>query len=70
MTRLSERKTKLSFVTDAEVLYRGRMRRVVVEAHDGFTPWCLGEGQVRVFEDRGGVRVPVGYRPCDCVEEE
>lgn len=23
-----------------------------------------------VFEDRDGVRMPVGYRPCDCVAEE
>jgi len=32
-------------------------------------PRCLGEGQVPVFEDRGGVRMPVGYRSCDCMAE-
>jgi hypothetical protein len=37
MTRLSERKTKLQFVTDAEVRYRGRLRAVVVEVDNGFT---------------------------------
>jgi len=30
---------------------------------------CLGEGRVPVFEDRDGVRMPVGYRPCHCVSE-
>ena len=37
MTRLSERKTKLSFVTEAEVPHRGKMRPVVVEVHNGLT---------------------------------
>jgi len=37
MTKLSQRKTKLSFTTDAEVLYRGRLREVVIEAENGFT---------------------------------
>lgn len=37
MTKLSERKTKLSFTTDAEVRYRGRLRSVVVEVENGFT---------------------------------
>jgi hypothetical protein len=37
MTRLSERKTKLRFTTDAEVRYRGRLRSVVVEVDNGFT---------------------------------
>ena len=36
MTRLSERKTKLQFTTDAEVRYRGRMRAVIVEVQNGF----------------------------------
>jgi hypothetical protein len=27
---------------------------------------CLGEGKVPVFEDQGGLSMPVGYRPCDC----
>jgi len=31
---------------------------------------CLGEGRVPVFEDRDGVRMPVGYRTYDCVAEE
>jgi hypothetical protein len=30
---------------------------------------CPGEGKVQVFEDRDGVRMPVGYRPCHCVSE-
>ena len=37
MTKLSQRKTKLTFITDAEVRHRGKMRPVVVEAHNGFT---------------------------------
>jgi citrate lyase beta subunit len=37
MTRLSQRKTKLQFTTDAEVRYRGKLRAVVVEVQDGFT---------------------------------
>jgi hypothetical protein len=28
---------------------------------------CLGEGLVPVFEDRDGIHMPVGYRPCDCM---
>jgi len=36
MTRLSERKTKLSFTTDAEVRYKGKLRAVVVEVENGF----------------------------------
>lgn len=31
---------------------------------------CLGEGQIPVFEDQGGLSVPVGYRPCSCVSED
>jgi hypothetical protein len=30
---------------------------------------CLGEGQVPVFEVRDGISMPVGYRPCECVDE-
>ena len=30
---------------------------------------CLGEGRVPVFQDRDGLRAPIGYRPCDCVAE-
>lgn len=37
MTRLSERKTKLRFTTDAEVRYRGRLRAVIVEADNSYT---------------------------------
>ena len=37
MTKLSQRKTKLSFTTDAEVRYRGRLRAVVVEVENGLT---------------------------------
>jgi hypothetical protein len=50
MTRLSERKTKLSFVTDAEVRHRGRMRRVVVEAHNGFTASVRLQGTRQRYE--------------------
>lgn len=37
MTRLSERKTKLQFTTDAEVRYRGKLRAVIVEVQNGYT---------------------------------
>jgi hypothetical protein len=37
MTKLSQRKTKLQFTTDAEVRYRGKLRAVVVEVENGFT---------------------------------
>lgn len=37
MTKLSERKTRLQFTTDAEVRYRGKLRAVVVEVENGFT---------------------------------
>ena len=30
---------------------------------------CQGVGKVPVFEDRDGLRMPVGYRPCVCVAE-
>lgn len=30
---------------------------------------CLGERRVPVFEDQDGVRMPVGYRACDCAAE-
>lgn len=36
MTRLSERKTKLAFTTDAEIRYKGKLRAVVVEVDNGF----------------------------------
>jgi len=36
MTKLRDRKTKLSFTTDAEVRYRGKLRAVVVEVQNGF----------------------------------
>jgi hypothetical protein len=35
MTKLSERKRKASFTTDAEVRYRGRLRAVVIEIENG-----------------------------------
>jgi hypothetical protein len=37
MTKLSARKTRLSFTTDAEVRYRGKLRNVVIEVANGFT---------------------------------
>jgi Fic family protein len=37
MTKLSERKTKLSFTTGAEIRYRGKLRAVVVEVENAFT---------------------------------
>jgi hypothetical protein len=37
VTRLSERKIKLQFTTDAEVRYRGKQRAVIVEVNNGFT---------------------------------
>jgi hypothetical protein len=38
MTRVSNRKSKLRFATEAEVRYRGRMRLVVVEVDsNGYT---------------------------------
>jgi hypothetical protein len=30
---------------------------------------CLGEGRVPVFKNQDGLSTPVGYRPCECVEE-
>jgi hypothetical protein len=36
VTRLSERKTKLQFTTDAEVRYRGKMRAIVIEVNGGY----------------------------------
>ena len=35
--KLSERKTRLRFTTDAEIYYRRRSRPVVVEVDNGFT---------------------------------
>jgi hypothetical protein len=31
---------------------------------------CLGEGRVPVFETRDGLSTPVGYRACECLEED
>lgn len=36
MMKLSQRKSRLQFVTDAEVRYRGKLRPVVVEVSNGF----------------------------------
>ena len=36
MTKLSERKTRLCFTTDAEIRYRGKLRPIVVEVENGF----------------------------------
>lgn len=35
--KLSQRKSRLAFTTDAEVRYRGKMRNVVIEVENGFT---------------------------------
>jgi hypothetical protein len=54
MTKLSERKTKLQFQTDAEIRYRGKMRAVIVEVEStGFT------GCVRLAGTR--VRYPFSW---------
>lgn len=37
MTKLSDRKSKLRFETDAEVRYRGKMRAVIVEVQNGLS---------------------------------
>jgi hypothetical protein len=50
MTKLSRRKTKLTFATDAEVRYRGKMRPVIVEAHDGFTASVRLQGTRQRYE--------------------
>jgi hypothetical protein len=36
MMKLSQRKTRLQFTTDAEIRYRGKMRAVIVEVSNGF----------------------------------
>lgn len=36
MTKLSSRKTRLCFTTDAEIRYRGRMRAVIIEVENGY----------------------------------
>lgn len=46
MTRISQRKSKLRFVTDAEVRQRGKFRPLVVEAENGFV------GSVRLLGTR------------------
>jgi len=50
MTRLSQRKTKLQFTTEAEVRYRGKLRAVVVEVQDGFTASVRLAGTRQRFE--------------------
>ena len=50
MTKLSRRKTKLTFATDAEVRYRGKMRPVIVEARDGFTASVRLQGTRQRYE--------------------
>lgn len=37
MTKLSSRKTRLTFATDTKLRYRGKLRAVVVEVDNGFT---------------------------------
>jgi hypothetical protein len=44
VTRLSERKTRLQFTTDAEVRYRGTLRPVVIEVENGFTAFVRLQG--------------------------
>jgi hypothetical protein len=36
-SKLSERKSRLAFTTDAEVRYRGKLRAVVIEVENGYT---------------------------------
>lgn len=51
MTRLSQRKSRLIFVTEDEVRYRGKYRRVVVEADaSGYTARLRLEGTRARFE--------------------
>ena len=50
MTKLSERKTKLQFTTDAEVRYRGRLRPVVVEVNNGFVASVRLQGTRQRYE--------------------
>lgn len=37
MTKLSQRKSRLRFTSDAEVRYRGKMRPVIIEVDNGYT---------------------------------
>jgi Fic family protein len=37
MTKLSERKSRLAFTTDAQIRYRGKLRAVIVEVDNPFT---------------------------------
>ena len=37
MTKLSQRKSRLAFTTDAEVRYRGKMRAIIVEVDNPFS---------------------------------
>lgn len=50
MTRLSERKTKLQFTTDAEVRYRGKMRAVVIEVQNGYCASVRLQGTRQRYE--------------------
>ena len=50
MTKLSERKTRLAFTTDAEVRYRGKLRPVVIEVQNGFTASVRLQGTRQRYE--------------------
>lgn len=50
MTRLSQRKTKLHFTTDAEVRYRGKLRPVVIEVLNGFMAAVRLQGTRQRYE--------------------
>lgn len=51
MTRLSQRKSRLTFVTEDEIRYRGKYRRVVVEADaSGYIARLRLEGTRARFE--------------------
>lgn len=50
MTKLSQRKTKLQFTTDAEVRYRGKMRPVIVEVQNGFVASVRLQGTRQRYE--------------------
>jgi hypothetical protein len=50
VTKLSERKTRLAFTTDAEVRYRGKLRPVVIEVQNGFTASVRLQGTRERYE--------------------
>ena len=50
MTKLSQRKTKLHFTTDAAVRYRGKLRPVVIEVQNGFTAAVRLQGTRQRYE--------------------